>query len=87
MDNLGLLDRAVVLAGDMGVVKRPQPTAAWRLVAQVRGSTGDSRQLGAASSFSDARKLALAISDLGLLVTVLDAENRVRLRMWPPLHD
>lgn len=86
MANPGLLDRAADLAG--GAAANATATKpAWTLVASERGAGGGSRPVGSAGSYSEARKLALAISDLGLLVSVLDAEDRVRLRMWPAQPD
>jgi hypothetical protein len=62
---------------------RPDPAAMpWRLVAREAGHPGAGTVH--MRSYTEARAMALELSDIGFTVTVHDDEDRVRLRMWPP---
>ena len=77
-----MLDRVDGLAHEIGA---PAGTdAAWKLVASQLD--GDAEREVPLRSYADARRLAVAVSELGLAATVLDEQERVRLQVWPPLE-
>ena len=81
MDTVEVLERVQDIAEAVQHA-RPAHPPAWKLVA--RDPSGqDSRELPLAS-LRAGRTLALELSELGLVVTVRDPQQRVRLSIWPP---
>ncbi|KQT13462.1 hypothetical protein [Ramlibacter sp. Leaf400] len=80
METLEVLERVQGIADS---VHKAQPSRAlWKLVAR-EPSGRDSRELPLAS-YRAGRTLALELSELGLMVSVVDPDQRVRLSIWPP---
>jgi hypothetical protein len=84
MDTLEVLERVQDIAQAVQHAQPAQPPA-WKLVAREPGGA-DSRELPLAS-YRAGRTLAVELSELGLVVTVRDPEQRVRLSVWPPRPD
>ena len=83
METLDVLER---VQGVADAVHKAHPARiAWTLVAR-EPSGRDARELPLAS-YGAGRTLALELSELGLVVRVLDPQQRVRLSLWPPRLD
>lgn len=80
METLEVLERVQGIADS--VHKDQSSRALWKLVAREPSGRG-SRELPLAS-YRAGRSLALELSELGLMVVVLDPDQRVRLSIWPP---
>jgi hypothetical protein len=66
-------------------VGKPQPEDTgrpWTLVATEPGHPGHS--IVEVSGHAQGRVVALELSELGFMITMRDADNQVRLRIWPP---
>jgi hypothetical protein len=83
METLEVLERVQDIAD---AVHKAQPSRAlWKLVAREPGGQ-DSRELPLAS-YRAGRTLAVELSELGLVVSIRDPQQRVRLSIWPPRTD
>jgi hypothetical protein len=54
----------------------------WTLVAHEPGRPGEG--IVEVRGYAQGRVVALELSELGFMVTLRDAEDNVRLRIWPP---
>lgn len=60
----------------------PQAATPWTLVAREAGHAGAGTVR--MRSYTEARAMAVELSDLGFMVTVHDDADRLRLQLWPP---
>ncbi|CAA9439928.1 MAG: hypothetical protein AVDCRST_MAG51-3223 [uncultured Ramlibacter sp.] len=61
---------------------RSTGSARWKVAAREPGH--DEAAEVPVANYAQARSLALALSEVGFRITVLDEEGRVRLNLWPP---
>ena len=68
--------------GPRGTRPEPAPPTPWTLVAREAGHA----EAGTARlrSYTEARAMAVELSDMGFMVAIHDDADRVRLRLWPP---